>query len=74
MKPHPTNSAQGSFILPNLGTQLNSLLSIGGTIESLAGIEKLAHLKTIQFSLWSDFRDISSLITRLKDSKVSFAL
>lgn len=50
------------------------VLSIGGTIESLAGIEKLAHLKTIQFSLWSDFRDISSLITRLKDRKVSFAL
>ena len=50
------------------------VLSIGGTIESLAGIEKLAHLKTIQFSLWSEFRDISPLITRLKDRKVSFAL
>jgi hypothetical protein len=50
------------------------VLSIGGTIESLAGIEKLTNLKTIQFSLWSDFKDISSLVALLKDRKVSFVL
>ena len=42
--------------------------------ERYGWVPEKEHLKTIQFSLWSEFRDMSPLITRLKDRKVSFAL
>lgn len=62
-------SISGLGKLKNLRT-----LSIGGTIESLAGIETLHKLETIQFSMWSDFKDISPLINRLHRKKASFTL
>lgn len=62
-------SISGLGNLKNLKT-----LAIGGTIESLDGIENLHKLETIQFSMWSDFKDISPLINRLHGRKTSFTL
>jgi len=65
----PWPSIKGLENLKNLKT-----LAIGGTIETLAGIEKLHKLEVVQFSMWSDFKDISPLIERLRGNKISFTL
>lgn len=69
-------SCLAEFPIPVINDFFNGLKlnKPSGPIESLAGIENLHKLETIQFSMWSDFKDISPLINRLHRRKTSFTL